>query len=195
MLSIGNDKKYKRGDVREDGLIFWQRYRDKEMWVTPEKFEIKKLTHVKNENKYRESHKQEISVRKKQKRISNGDHVRKIERTWWRNNPEKARVLAKRKYNNQPREVRLAKARPHLAMRRARKAQQTPPLSKDQKNIIKCFYDQAARLEKKLGLKFHVDHIKPLARGGLHEPKNLQVLPKRINQIKNAHQEFRWAEL
>jgi hypothetical protein len=187
--------KHKRGDVREDGMVFWQRFGNNEMWVTPEKFQLKKQAHVLNEKKYRNSHKEKISKRQKQKRIVNGDYIRERERAWWKNNPEKAKVLVKRKYEKQPREIRLAKMRPHLAMRRARKIQQTPVLSEEQKKIIKCFYEQADRLEKRFGLKFHVDHIKPLARGGLHDPKNLQVLPKKINQIKNAHQEFRWAEL
>ena len=39
--------KHKRGDVREDGMVFWARYRGtKEIWVTQEKFELNKKRHA-----------------------------------------------------------------------------------------------------------------------------------------------------
>lgn len=187
--------KYKRGDVREDGMIFWQRYRNKQMWITKEKFEFKKQAHILNEKKYRDSHKLEISIKQKKNRIENGDCIRKREREWWANNPEKTKILIQRKYKNQSPEKRSQIMRVVFANRRARKLNQTPNLNEDQKKLIKCFYNQAYRLEKRFGLKFHVDHIIPIARGGLHEPKNLQVIPKRINQQKNAHKIFVWAKL
>jgi 5-methylcytosine-specific restriction endonuclease McrA len=187
--------KHKRGDVREDGMMFWQRFKNKEMWVTKEKFEFKKQSHVNSEKKYRNVNKDLISIKRKENRIKNGDHIRKRERLWWSSNPEKTKILRKRKYDNQSPEKRSQIMRVVFANRRARKLNQTPNLNEDQKKIIKCFYDQAYRLEKRFGLKFHVDHIIPIARGGLHEPKNLQVIPKKINQQKNAHKIFIWAKL
>lgn len=37
-----------------------------------------------------------------------------------------------------------------------------------------------------LGKKMHVDHIRPLARGGKHEASNLQILPIGINMRKGT---------
>jgi len=36
------------------------------------------------------------------------------------------------------------------------------------------------------GEEYHVDHIIPLAKGGLHHPDNLQVLPADLNLKKGA---------
>jgi 5-methylcytosine-specific restriction endonuclease McrA len=177
-------------------MVFWTRYRGtKETWVTQEKFEVNKKLHALQEKKFRDSNKDLVSIRRKENRVKNGDHIRKREREWWANNPEKTKILIQKKYNNQSPEKRSQMMRVVFANRRARKLNQTPDLNEDQKKIIKCFYNQAHRLEKRFGLQFHVDHIIPIARGGLHEPKNLQVIPKRINQQKNAHKIFVWAKL
>jgi hypothetical protein len=46
--------KYKHGDVREDGMVFWVSIRKKEYWVTKEKFcELDKVFETKLENKDR----------------------------------------------------------------------------------------------------------------------------------------------
>jgi 5-methylcytosine-specific restriction endonuclease McrA len=37
-----------------------------------------------------------------------------------------------------------------------------------------------------LGIPHEVDHIIPLAKGGLHHPSNLQVIPASVNRRKSA---------
>lgn len=62
---------------------------------------------------------------------------------------------------------------------------------------IKAIYDRAIELEKiispcpvfdlpELGKKLHVDHIRPIARGGRHVASNLQILPIGLNLRKGA---------
>ena len=62
---------------------------------------------------------------------------------------------------------------------------------------IRAIYAEAMRIEKlvancplfdlpELGHKMHVDHIIPLARGGLHHEDNLQILPAGINMRKGV---------
>lgn len=75
-----------------------------------------------------------------------------------------------------------------VARRRARRKAATPPNARLE--IIKGAYAISARVSECLGIKFHVDHIKALARGGLHHESNLQVIPGRINIIKSDSDGF-----
>ena len=52
-------------------------------------------------------------------------------------------------------------------------------------NIMKVFYDAARRVEKCVGIKFHVDHIIPLSLGGSHHQSNLQWVPYMWNLSKH----------
>ena len=44
---------------------------------------------------------------------------------------------------------------------------------------------------QELGLDWHVDHIRPLSKGGLHHPDNLQIVQKKYNLEKHAKLNFR----
>lgn len=63
------------------------------------------------------------------------------------------------------------------ARRRARIRNQTPKLTKEEKEKLQKFY-----LDCPEG--YEVDHIIPLAKGGLHHPDNLQLLTKSENRKK-----------
>lgn len=63
------------------------------------------------------------------------------------------------------------------ARRRARKKNQTPKLSREEKNKLQEFYLNCPN-------GYEVDHIIPLAKGGLHHPDNLQILSKTENRKK-----------
>lgn len=41
---------------------------------------------------------------------------------------------------------------------------------------IQLFYDEAQEISNILGIKMHVDHIRPLSKGGAHHQDNLQVI-------------------
>lgn len=77
----------------------------------------------------------------------------------------------------------------HLANRRAKKLNATPPwLTKDQKKEIAGFYKSAKIRSDFHEEKFEVDHIEPLCGKtscGLHVPWNLQILLARENRMKN----------
>lgn len=56
-------------------------------------------------------------------------------------------------------------------------------------DIARIYKDQRGRCaycRAKLNHKFHVDHIKPLARGGTNWPRNLQVTCASCNHHKHA---------
>ena len=52
--------------------------------------------------------------------------------------------------------------------------------------IIRQFYLMRDRVSQCTGIPFHVDHITPLSKGGLHHEGNLQVLPAGINLRKSS---------
>jgi hypothetical protein len=72
------------------------------------------------------------------------------------------------------------------AARRARVRDLTPELTKEEQERIDYLYWLAKDLRATTGETYHVDHIQPLAKGGLHHPDNLQVLPADINLKKGT---------
>lgn len=63
------------------------------------------------------------------------------------------------------------------ARRRARLRNQTPKLTIEEKQKLQEFYLMCPS-------GYEVDHIQPLAKGGLHHPNNLQILTKTENRKK-----------
>ena len=96
-------------------------------------------------------------------------------------NPKKYREADRQLYNTNP-----GKGRARCAARRARKLNQSPPLTVEQQADIVAFYAKARALTELVGEPYHVDHIKPLSKGGLHHPDNLQVLLGRENLRKGS---------
>lgn len=47
-------------------------------------------------------------------------------------------------------------------------------------------YREAQKLTKTTGVEHHVDHIRPLAAGGVHHPDNLQVITAEENLLKSS---------
>jgi 5-methylcytosine-specific restriction endonuclease McrA len=65
---------------------------------------------------------------------------------------------------------------------RTRKKNQMPA-NADTKLILK-FYEESERLTKETGVKYSVDHIIPISKGGLHHQDNLQVITLSENSKK-----------
>jgi 5-methylcytosine-specific restriction endonuclease McrA len=185
--------KPQRGDIREDGKVFWSNTSKslggKQRWITQEQFARYKETFNKSSKKYYTKNREKIIKR------ANG---------WIKNNKEKVNKAKRQRRKSNlkilQKEIEYRKKNKHLrrannAKRKAIKRQTSAILTTSQKQIISCLYSQATRLEDRFGIKFHVDHIIPLSRGGMHIPTNLQVIPATINISKNCHRVFRWAEL
>ena len=208
--------KHKRGDVREDGKVFWKyasSCKDGEYWLSKEKFEEKKKReserhskyYSKNENSHREYvknryAKNRIAIREQLRvsRLKNIDRYREkgIEssRLWRKKNPTKYKENLKNWIKENPDKYKLIIAKGN-SKRRATQKNNTPDLTSEQNLIIETIYLQRIRLEKRFGLQFHVDHIIPISKGGLHIPSNLQVLPAKLNLQKNSKNSLRWEEL
>ena len=59
-------------------------------------------------------------------------------------------------------------------------------MSKEDKAKIAELYVIAKDATKLFGYGWEVDHIVPLAKGGLHKLSNLQVVPTTWNRVKGA---------
>jgi hypothetical protein len=108
--------------------------------------------------------------------------------------PEKRKQRQKNYCINNRNKVNL-----YSSKRRALKKNATHP-DHDQ-NIEKTYVDMRIRLEDCLGIKYNVDHILPLTKGGYHHHRNLQTIPESLNDSKRANLKFRhqslvhWTEL
>lgn len=85
-------------------------------------------------------------------------------RAWRRANPDRVKEQGQRRASS-----KLARL-PHGTIPKIRRAQR----------------DRCAICRVKLGGRGHLDHIRPLARGGEHAPRNLQLLCEPCNVRKNA---------
>ena len=69
--------------------------------------------------------------------------------------------------------------------RRAKKLSQTPLLTTKEKQCVQEIYSICSFMnEISIGIKWHVDHITPLSKNGLHHPDNLQILEASANLRK-----------
>jgi HNH endonuclease len=81
---------------------------------------------------------------------------------------------------------RRKNAAPHSAMRRARKRHNTVATNKTEKAQIALLYRERDRLTRETGVKWHVDHVVPISKGGAHEIRNLQLMPAIKNLRKHV---------
>lgn len=121
-----------------------------------------------------------------------------INARWREKNPERAVAVAKLWVENNRDAVRDTKRRykrrhPHTvtATNHARRAAilGAIPAGYDIRPI-RVLHLQAARLTRCTGIKWHLDHILPLRRGGKHTHMNVQPLPASLNFRKHDNPAF-----
>ena len=96
-------------------------------------------------------------------------------------NPELHRAANKRYAEANPEVIAECRHR-----RRSSLQETAAELTPDQKAQVKALYIERDRLNREAGcIAFHVDHIKPVAKGGAHHPDNLQILPAEENLRKS----------
>lgn len=142
---------------------------------------------------HKEAYPEKHALYQKRYREKNPKKVVAATRKWQIANPE--RVAAKRK---EWCEANPDKVNQQVRTRRARKMQVAGSHTiADVRSIFDSQRGLCASCEKKLfksgEKKFHIDHIKPLARGGSDDKYNLQCLCPDCNQRKHAKDPLDWA--
>ena len=118
----------------------------------------------KNKKEYYNNNKKEILNKRKQYYIDNTEEVKEKVKQYGKDNPEKKAAIE--------------------AKWRALKKNQTPDLTKEEQERVRRLYEIRDLLNHDK-IDFHVDHIQPLSKGGLHHPDNLQILPNWLNGEKS----------
>lgn len=115
-------------------------------------------------------HSPEVFERKRTVRLRSLKEWKSANRSKHRMNQRKAQTSYREKHpdNN------------HSALRRVREKCQ------GSRSFISQFYVTARRMTRCMGIKWHVDHEIPLARGGLHHENNLRVITAGENLSKGA---------
>jgi hypothetical protein len=101
---------------------------------------------------------------------------------YWENNKDKAKQIDDR-YNSSEK-GRISNAT-KSANRRARVKNQLP--SDANFDIIKSIYAECRKISLETGIPHEVDHIIPIAKGGLHHQDNLQIITMNENRKKGSN--------
>lgn len=66
-----------------------------------------------------------------------------------------------------------------------RRARAKCELTVEERRAVTAIHKEAQRLTRETGIPMHVDHIKPVAKGGVSHPDNLQILTAEENMKKS----------
>lgn len=172
-------KRLKRGDVREDGMVFWAYNRGAPWFISRERFEVKSKKARRLAGLWNRSNRAKYLTHKK-----NWDQRNE---SWRSNYLRQWRSLNRSKHHQLTREwcaKNIHRVRELNAHKRAHKKNAIP--SDVWWEALGENFLRARRISKCVGIKFVVDHIYPLARGGSHCHRNVQVIPASLNQSKHA---------
>lgn len=108
---------------------------------------------------------------------------------WRAANPDKVKAACANWRANNPGAVRT-----HRNLRKARVTKQGPGFTHQQVlSLVSAQGGKCGNCLKKVGGNFHADHIVPLAKGGAHDIRNIQILCPSCNQRKHKKDPIDWA--
>ena len=150
--------------VAKANEVWREKNKDKVREIKKKWVENNKEKRLEQQRAYRERNKEKISVSAKEYRIKNKEVIKEKSKVWRDANKDKRNV--------------------NCAKRRALKFRATIRLTELDKFVIDEMYNLAQIRTEETGFPWHVDHIVPLTKRGLHKPTNLQVVPGSWNESK-----------
>lgn len=150
----------------------------------------------------RETEREKGKLRQRQRRADNPDLARDQARRWRQSNPQKQREYDRRKRERNPegRAALLIKLMANPAYVKAASANKRARKQVGGGRVtaaeLRTIRDRAKGRCANCGQrrKLEYDHIVPIARGGGHDPKNLQMLCRPCNMEKLARDPIEWAQ-
>ena len=124
----------------------------------------------------------EDSDKKRETYHANKEHYKENNRKWKESNRVEWNEYMRKYRKDNPQYMNKPLKAASRAKRRVLEFSQTPPWSDLDK--IKDIYKLSETISNKFGIKFHVDHIMPVSKGGLHVWWNLRIVPHYINESK-----------
>jgi hypothetical protein len=100
-------------------------------------------------------------------------------KAWREANPEKEFARKQRYRRNNPEIMAVL-----YSLRRARKVDSKITLTDDEMKALRSLQKKRRLLCEKTGVQYQLDHILPLAYGGIHHPCNIQVITASENIVK-----------
>jgi len=137
---------------------------------------------LKHKKEYHKKNRRKILEKKKEHYYNNKEHVLSLKKAWKDKNKDKVKEMSIRDYKKHKARINAQRVK-----RRALKINQTPNLTENEKKKIEVYY----MISQYLGEEWHVDHITPLSKKGLHHPDNLQITTKKYNLEKSDKTDFR----
>jgi len=151
---------------------------------------LKNKTKILSKNKlYRDKNEDKIKKSRKKSRLENEDKIKKQKKEYRDNNKERIKEL---------RQINIKKTKLHRssdrgksvrakaeAKRRAIKILGAFENTNHENYLIECLYKFCQFKTSETEIQHHVDHIKPLSKGGKHNPSNLQILTAEANLQKS----------
>ena len=196
-----NEKAYRQTETHRQYQAAWQK-----AWrlANPEKARAIQAAHyAANPEKARakasawaKANRDKCNAAKKRQYAANGKKIRAVKNAWNAAHPEKARARALAWYYANKERVkahvrnRKARIRSSDGHHTAEDIQKIWDRQKHKCAVKNCTHPIASSGKH----KYHVDHIKPVIRGGSNDPFNLQLLCAPCNLKKHDKDEYEWAQ-
>lgn len=144
----------------------------------------------------RADHVEAQKIRVKRSVSAKPEKYKAAQKKWWGRNREKACGYAKAYRSRNPEKTKADGAKWDAANRdrrveyaRKQHAKRSSRLAKDYGDFDAFVMLEARRAcrrrEKITGYEWHVDHMIPLNKGGIHKYDNIQVIPAWLNRLKS----------
>ena len=160
----------------EAGLVYnsWHKKNDRETWQTIEAVKRK----IKASSMWNKKNSTRVAEKARDRYQADPEKGAAKRRKWVKANKQKAAQADSKYYSKNKHK--------YLQRNRARKI----GLKNNPESNV--FWEASRRISECLGVAFHVDHIKPLSKGGKHAPENLQIVPAKWNLSKSNNNNDRF---